>query len=57
MKLRTQDKGTRALLANFVSAIQGREELAVSALDGLVATLCGEAAINSLTQGRSVSVE
>ena len=56
MKLRTQDKGTRALLANFVAAVQGREELAVSALDGLVATLCGEAALSSLVEGQAVQI-
>ncbi len=56
MKLRTQDKGTRALLANFVSAIQGREELAVSALDGLVATLCGEAALSSLAERQAIQI-
>ena len=56
MKLRAQDKGTRALLANFISAIQGREELSVSAIDGLVATLCGEAALSSLAEGQAVQI-
>jgi polar amino acid transport system substrate-binding protein len=51
-----QDKGHRALLANFVEAVQGRSALAVTALDGLLATACAEAALRSLRSGHGESV-
>ena len=55
-KLRVADKGHLALLDNFLSAIRGDKALCVNALDGLNATLCAQAALESLSSDRRVSL-
>ncbi|MEE3228348.1 MAG: bi-domain-containing oxidoreductase, partial [Chloroflexota bacterium] len=55
-KLRVADKGHLALLDNFLSAILGDKALSVNALDGLKATLCAQAALESLSSDRRVSL-
>lgn len=52
-----QDKGHRALLANFVAAATGKGTLGVTAYDGLMATLCAEAALAAIKTGRAHMVE
>lgn len=46
-----QDKGHRALLKNFVEAIQGKATLMITAQDGLRATVCGEATLKAIRNG------
>ena len=55
-KLRIADKGHLALLDNFLSAIRGDKALSVNALDGLNATSCAQAALESLYSDRRVSL-
>ena len=57
IKMRTQDKGHRALLTNFLDAVKGEGKLAVTAQDGFVAMLCTEAVKLSLSENRSVQLE
>lgn len=52
-----QDKGHRALLAHFVAAARGRETLAITARDGLMATACAAAALNSLKSGAAAQIK
>ena len=56
-KLRIVDKGYLALLDNFLSAVRGHESLCVNALDGLNATLCAQAALESLSSEKRVSIK
>ncbi|MCH2539723.1 MAG: bi-domain-containing oxidoreductase [Anaerolineales bacterium] len=56
LKLRSQVKGHRSLLAHFVGAVCGETELRVTAEDGLAATLCARAALRSVSEGQIVSV-
>ena len=56
-KLRVADKGYFALLDNFLSAVRGEKSLSVNALDGLSATLCAQAAIESLSSDKRVSLK
>jgi predicted dehydrogenase/threonine dehydrogenase-like Zn-dependent dehydrogenase len=56
-RLSGQDKGHRALLANFVAAVQGRQPLAVTARDGLIATACAVAALEAIKTGRAEDVK
>ena len=53
-KLRVSDKGHLALLEHFLCAVRGEQSLGVNALDGLNATLCAEAAIESLSSAKRV---
>ncbi|MFQ5410468.1 MAG: Gfo/Idh/MocA family protein, partial [Anaerolineales bacterium] len=55
-RLRAQDKGQRALLEHFLMAVQGQVELAVTARDGLRATQCARAALQSVVEGRAITV-
>jgi predicted dehydrogenase/D-arabinose 1-dehydrogenase-like Zn-dependent alcohol dehydrogenase len=48
----SQNKGHRELLANFVAACEGKATLGVTAHDGLLATLCTEAALEAMKSGR-----
>ena len=48
-----QNKGHRAALANFLSAVAGGETLGVTAYSGLVATACAEGTLASLNSGRA----
>jgi predicted dehydrogenase len=50
-RLPGQDKGHRALLANFAAAVQGKQPLAVTARDGLIATACAVAAMEAMKTG------
>ena len=50
-----QDKGHRALLKNFVEALQGKAQLMITAHDGLMATACRASTLLSL-HTQSVSV-
>ena len=50
------DKGHRALLANFIAAVEGREPLGITANDGLMATLCAEAALRAVKSGQTQTV-
>ena len=52
-----QDKGHRALLENFIAAAIGKGILGVTAHDGLLATLCAEAALAAIQDGRTHMVE
>ncbi len=56
LKLRTQDKGHRGLLAHFVDAVHGEVALTITAEDGLMATRCARAAMRSVAQGKAVSI-
>lgn len=56
LKLRTQDKGHRSLLDRFLRTVSGQDEMTVTARDGLVATLCAEAAISSLALNQAVEI-
>jgi polar amino acid transport system substrate-binding protein len=47
-----QDKGHRALLKNFIEAMQGKSQLMITAQDGLRATACGEATLNAIGSGQ-----
>jgi predicted dehydrogenase/threonine dehydrogenase-like Zn-dependent dehydrogenase len=53
----SQNKGHRELLANFVAACEGKVALGVTAHDGLVATLCAEAALEAMKSGKACMVE
>lgn len=48
-----QNKGHRELLANFVAACEGKAVLGVTAYDGLMATLCAEAALEAMKSRKS----
>jgi predicted dehydrogenase/threonine dehydrogenase-like Zn-dependent dehydrogenase len=52
----SQNKGHRELLANFVAACEGKAALGVMAHDGLLATLCAEAALEAIKSGRSQAI-
>ncbi len=49
----SQNKGHRELLANFVAACEGKATLGVTAHDGLMATLCAEAALMAVKTGKA----
>jgi predicted dehydrogenase/threonine dehydrogenase-like Zn-dependent dehydrogenase len=51
-----QDKGHRALLDNFGEAIRGKEDLLVTGYDGLRATWIAQAALESNSNGQTVSL-
>jgi predicted dehydrogenase len=51
-----QDKGHRALLDNFGAAIRGKEDLLVTGYDGLRATWIAQAALESISNGQTVSL-
>ena len=55
-KLRAQDKGHRALLEHFVNSVRGQDTLTITAEDGLLATLCAIAALESVAQGKVVAI-
>ena len=48
-----QDKGHKAALANFVSAVTGSGLLGVTVYDGLIATACAEAALAAIKSSRA----
>jgi len=48
-----QDKGHRALLKNFVEAMQGKAQLMITAHDGWRATACGEATLKAIRSGQA----
>jgi predicted dehydrogenase len=52
----SQNKGHRELLANFVAACEGKAALGVTAHDGLVATLCAEAALEAMRSGETQAI-
>lgn len=52
----TNDKGHKQLLEHFCNAVAGKNDLAISARDGLRATLCGLKALESANAGTIVSV-
>ncbi len=52
-----QDKGHRALLDNFGSAIQGDSDLAITGLDGLRATRVALAALESMRTGHTILLD
>ena len=52
-KLRVSDKGHFALLDHFLDAVRGEHSLSVNVLDGLNATLCAQAAIESLSSANN----
>ena len=56
-KLRIADKGHLGLLDNFLSAVRGDRSLSVNALDGLNATLCAQAALESLSSEKRVPLK
>jgi polar amino acid transport system substrate-binding protein len=56
-KLRIADKGHLALLDHFLNAVRGDKSLSVNALDGLNATLCAQAALESLSSDKRVSLK
>lgn len=49
-------KGHLELLDNFLCAVKGEQKLGVNALDGLRATLCAEAALESISTGKVVQI-
>lgn len=53
---RRPDKGHKALLANFVDAVQGKTELAITARDGTLATQLALAALESARSGLTVAL-
>ncbi|HUN22450.1 MAG TPA: bi-domain-containing oxidoreductase [Anaerolineales bacterium] len=52
LKLATQDKGHRALLAHFLSAVQGKHSLSLTAYDGYLATACAQTALLAMQTGK-----
>ena len=56
-KLRVSDKGHLPLLDHFLRAVRGEQSLTINALDGLNATLCAQAAIESLSSAKRVSLK
>ena len=51
-----QDKGHRALLKNFLEAMQGKAQLMITAQDGLMATACGETTLKAIRSGQAQRV-
>ena len=51
-----QDKGHRALLKNFLEAMQGKAQLMITAQDGLRATACGETTLKAIRSGQAQRV-
>ncbi len=51
-----QDKGHRALLKNFIEAMQGKTTLMITAQDGLRATACGEATLRVIRSGEAQKI-
>lgn len=50
------DKGHWALLQNFIAAASGGGTMGITARDGLAATACAEAALDSIRSGKAAAV-